>query len=193
MEDTRAVLLAGHSLLEFTPGPHPGIAHFAFNVAPGALDLWEARLLAASPPVELLRDASARSRFQFASWAAEALYFRDCDGHLVELIAREQAPPPGSSSAIAGISEFGMAVPDVGEAAGQLQSSLGLEPYGAPSDDFCALGDPRGLLILVRAGRPWFPEGRESAAAIGASLVMQTPKPARIEIPAGPVRIEGVA
>jgi hypothetical protein len=41
-------------------------------------------------------------------------------------------------------------------AAEQMTRSLGLQPYRPISADFAAMGTEHGLLILVRAGRPWF-------------------------------------
>jgi hypothetical protein len=42
----------------------------------------------------------------------------------------------------------------------ELGLRLGALPYGRGSADFQAVGDPRGLAIVVGAGRGWFPTGR---------------------------------
>ena len=55
------------------------------------------------------------------------------------------------------LQEFGLAVPDVPAAVAQLRDALRLPVFGAAAADFTPLGDPDGLLIVVRRGRPWFP------------------------------------
>ena len=55
------------------------------------------------------------------------------------------------------ISEIGLAVPDVPAAAAALQGEFGLPVFGTAAAESAPLGDPHGLLIVVRQGRPWFP------------------------------------
>jgi hypothetical protein len=71
-----------------------------------------------------------------------------------------------------GVSEVGVAVPDVLDAVAQLHDA-GVEPYGnPPGAGFAAVGDAEGMLILVTAGRAWMPttdrHAEPSAVAIRA-------------------------
>ena len=70
------------------------------------------------------------------------------------------APRPSgrfSSADLLRISEIGLAVPDVPAAVAALQGEFGLPVFGTAAAEFSPLGDPHGLLIVVRQGRPWFP------------------------------------
>jgi hypothetical protein len=45
----------------------------------------------------------------------------------------------------------------VAVAVSSLQNAFGLPVFGTAAAEFTPLGDPDGLLIVVRQGRPWFP------------------------------------
>jgi hypothetical protein len=96
-----------------------------------------------------------------APWNSQSVYFTGPDGIILELIARHDRPAtstaPFSSADLLCISEIGLAVPDVPAAVAQLRDALRLSLFGAAAADFTPLGDPDGLLIVVRRGRPWFP------------------------------------
>jgi catechol-2,3-dioxygenase len=70
----------------------------------------------------------------------------------VELIARERAP---GEDLFLEISEVGLPVADVGVAVEWLESELGLPHFSGNRRDFSAVGDDRGLFIVVPVGRPW--------------------------------------
>lgn len=100
------------------------------------------------------------------SWNSRSVYFEGPDSAVLELIARRDLPTgrvepsDGAFGAaeIIGLSEVGVAVPSVLDAIARLGSEAGLEVYGeSPSDTFGAVGTVAGLIILVRAGRTWFP------------------------------------
>lgn len=128
----------------FVPGettPH----HFAFHVAD--LEPWKARL-------------DVTEEYDFSSWGgARAVYFRDPEENVVELIARPQARPELA------LAEVGLPVEDVAVAVDTLERGLGLQPYDDWDETFAPLGDDDGLLIVVRAGRAWFPVGVPSGEA----------------------------
>lgn len=80
---------------------------------------------------------------------------------MLELIERRTLPPryveAFTADDLAGVSEMGVAVPDVLAAVATLRAA-GIQSYGnEPTDDFAAVGGAGGLLILVRPGRAWFP------------------------------------
>lgn len=134
--------------------------HFAFNIPSDQIESAR-RWLQARVPV--LKDEDGQEIVWFESWNAHAVYFHDPAGNIVELIARHELAHRTDGDfdihQILGISEIGMAIPEsigVATAAEQVTRTLGLHPYRPISDDFAAMGTPHGLVILVRAGRPWF-------------------------------------
>ena len=132
---------AGLSFVNSETTPH----HFAFHVAD--LDPWKRRL-----------DVS--EEHDFSNWGgARAVYFRDPEENVVELIARPQARPELT------IAEVGLPVEDVPAAVAALQDQLDLPAYDEGDESFAPLGDDDGLLIVVRLGRGWFPDRVPSGAA----------------------------
>jgi hypothetical protein len=133
----------GASRLRFGGGP-PVCSHFAVNVPPqrfGDAVGW------ARERAELVEDD-----VPFEAWRARSAYFFDPAGNIVELIARERAP---GDDLFLEISEVGFPVTDVGAAVDWLESELGLPWFSGNRRDFAAVGDDRGLLIVVPVGRPW--------------------------------------
>jgi catechol-2,3-dioxygenase len=133
----------GATRLRFGDGP-PVCSHFAVNVPPGRFDEavdW------ARKRVKLLEDD-----VPFEAWLARSAYFFDPAGNIVELIARERAP---GDELFLEISEVGLPVAEVGAAVEWLQSELGLPFFSGNRRDFAAVGDDRGLFIVVPVGRPW--------------------------------------
>jgi catechol 2,3-dioxygenase-like lactoylglutathione lyase family enzyme len=128
----------------FVPGP-TSPHHFAFHVAD--LEPWKQRL-------------DVGEEHDFSSWGgARAVYFRDPEENVLELIARPQARPELS------IAEIGLPVEDVPAAVAALQDQLELPAYAEGDETFAPLGDDDGLLIVVRVGRGWFPVGVPSGSA----------------------------
>ena len=127
----------------FVVGDATAPHHFAFHVAD--LEPWSERL-----------DLS--DVHDFSSWGdARAVYFRDPEDNVVELIARPVA------RAELTLAEVGLPVEDVAAAVETLERDLGLSPYDEWSESFAPLGDDDGLLIVVQVGRGWFPVGVPAA------------------------------
>jgi catechol-2,3-dioxygenase len=133
----------GASRLRFEPGPAV-CSHFAVNVPP---QRFEEAVEWARERVELVDDD-----VPFPAWRARSAYFFDPGGNIVELIARERAPGEGL---FLEISEVGLPVADVGAAVDWLEGELGLPHFSGNRRDFSAVGDDRGLFIVVPVGRPW--------------------------------------
>jgi len=176
----------GSSVLEFEAGASGQPQHFAFNVPPDRFAETKAWLAARTT---LHRDAGGDDEFGFEDWQARAAYFRDPDGHILEIIARQtlvtSAPGP-----LLSISEVGLAVADVEGTVAALEG-IGLSPYREPSPTFAAMGDERGLLIVVPAHRLWFPDTGVPATPIsGYTEIEIDARSHRISCSEGRLRID---
>lgn len=146
--------------------------HFAFNIPPRTISEAKAWL---SSRVPLLNQAG-EDQFHSESWNADNIYFRDPAGNIGELIARytlsDDLPGRFGSQHLLCVSEIGLPTPDVPELVRGLIEAFDLARYGEGSNTFSPVGDERGLFIVVREGRPWFPT--DSAAELHAvSAVIQ--------------------
>jgi catechol-2,3-dioxygenase len=126
-------------------------------------------------------------------WNSRSLYFSGPDDAVLELIARLDLPDSGSggfgSGDLLAISEVGIGVPDVPEAAARL-GRAGLEPFAAaPAPDFAAVGDQRGLLILAAEGRPWLPTRDRRAAPRNLAVLGRGDRPAEVRVGAARIRL----
>ncbi len=155
---TSISLHAGSSLLTFTANntlPSP-IYHFAFNIPHNQLPEAISWL---SNKAALLPVTAESNIAEFKNWNANAVYFTDNNGNLLELIARHDLPnssdSPFTIAAIECISEIGISVDNVPD----YTSKLGLEYFAkqAPMEKFAAIGDDNGLLIFAEVNRNWFP------------------------------------
>lgn len=131
-----------------------GAHHLAFAVPTGTFAAAKERLAGAATVIGT-EDAD---EFEGPSgWDSRSVYFDGPDRQVLELIERRALPPRADDRWLVSVSEVGIAVPDVGAAVAVLRRH-GIEPYAnPPGDDFAAVGDVHGLLVLVRPGRTWFP------------------------------------
>jgi catechol-2,3-dioxygenase len=145
-----------HLTFVHVPNKPKGIYHLAFNVP-------ENQLLAASvwlaERTSLVKEGHM---FEFVDWNAHAIYFRDGEGNIMEFIARHNLPNSADNpldfdqTKILEVSEVGLVTPDVLGTVQELNSTLNLPTWrGVGSDNFTAVGDEQGLLIVVNEGRPW--------------------------------------
>jgi catechol-2,3-dioxygenase len=93
---------------------------------------------------------------------AEAVYFHDPAGNIVELIARKrlnlQHRPVFDAKSWIEISEVGLAADDPAGVREAMTGQMGLAAFWCPSPAFCALGDEHGLFIVVDAHeKKWIP------------------------------------
>lgn len=136
-----------------------GAYHFAFNIPENQIALAKAWLARRTP---LLKDERGNDHFSHSGWNADAVYFRDSAGNILELIARhdlKNAVEGGfDSSRIVCVSEIGLPAQDVTGLAHDLCARLGLSVFRqAPHADFTPVGDNDGLFILPRENRIWYP------------------------------------
>ncbi|HKQ59772.1 MAG TPA: hypothetical protein VJS92_00725, partial [Candidatus Polarisedimenticolaceae bacterium] len=161
--DARLALAAGTTELTFVAAAGGGAPfyHFAFNIPENKLlaaRAWQLERSALIPPPERLRDpAFPADVVHFAHWNAHSLFFFDPAGNVVEYIARHDldnaAPGAFGSGDILYASEIGLIVDDVPAAAAALKPIVGVEQYRGGDDQFLALGDERGLLLVMKRGR----------------------------------------
>ncbi len=161
--DDSFTLDAGESRLTFVADDEEEAYryHFAFNIPYNQMmdaELWLAQR------VSLIIPHGAKDAWvEHTDWQAEALYFADPAGNIVEFIGRqrlaEDTAIPFSAQSILNISEIGVVVTHIEkEVAGlRQQDALELPDFGSNSADFYPIGDDNGLLIFARAGRAWFP------------------------------------
>ena len=149
---------AGSSLLRFERAEQgEPTYHFAFNVPANRFAESKAWI---AERVELVT-YEGDDEFDFSSWNAHAVYFFDPAGNIVELISRHGLPNEADAPALLEISEMGMPAPDVPALSRMIEEQLGFGLYDGGGDAFAAMGDERGLLIVVRSGRTWFPQAGE--------------------------------
>jgi hypothetical protein len=147
----------GASRVRFVEGPAV-CSHFAVNVG----DFDAAREWARTQANLLQEDVP------FYAWRARAAYYFDPVGNLVELIARERAP---GDELLLEVSEIGVPVADVGAAVEFLEAELGLPHFSGDRENFSAVGDDRGLFIVVPVGRAWlFTDIRASEAPVRVTI-----------------------
>ena len=152
---------AGDSILEFVENPaFNSIYHFAFNIPENKLD--EAIDWCKSK-VDLIFIEDQKVITNFENWNANAVYFYDNNGNLLEFIARHDLDNAQteafSSKAILNISEIGIVNENPLALGKQLIAQHGLEFFSknANSELFAAVGDDEGLLIMVKPNRNWYP------------------------------------
>lgn len=159
----------GKTRLEFLPSATEPFYHFAL-LAPGnrfgELLTWAGERAALLPATD-----SREVVFDFTDWGAQACYFHDPAGNIVEVIAHGgvgETSAGGSFAAdeLLGFSELGL-VGDTGEMSSLLSRTLGLELWDGAvdtEDRLAFVGEPARTLILSPAHRPWLPTGRPAEA-----------------------------
>lgn len=191
---------AGASRLVFRPaGPeHRGaFYHFAFNVPENkilAARAWQLERTPLIPPWETLRDPRFPDDVvHFRHWDAHSVFFWDPAGNLLEHIARHTlgnaAPGPFTSADLLCASEIGLIVDDVAAAAAALRAAFDLADYRDASDQFNALGDEDGLLLVMKRGRELgFGEGKASGIFPTAATI-RAAGPAEVALAGHPHRV----
>jgi hypothetical protein len=151
-------IVIGETRLRFDVEEGGAFYHFALLV-PG--DRFDAAHGWAQERVELLGDV-----FEFENWDAEAVYFHDPAGSIVELIAHHGLDENGRSDVFAaeellGFSELGI-VGDTPVLLGELEGA-GLQLWSGTVDEpdrLAFVGEKGRTLILAPPGRGWLPTGR---------------------------------
>ncbi len=151
---------AGFSLLTFqeTKEKNP-VYHFAFNIPCNKI---EEALHWLELKTEIIKADEETEIVDFKNWNAKAVYFLDNNGNILELIARSDLKNEDNkeftSNSFISISEMAIVIDNVVKTATDLIQSLNISYFDKqkPAEEFAALGDDNGLLILSKAGRNWF-------------------------------------
>lgn len=165
LDDTWQVAI-GAGMLSLRHGDTSGAHHLAFDISPASFAASRRWLLERVP----LLSRDGEDEFEGPrGWSSRSLYFDGPEGSVLELIARRESPTTTTGSPdgrILGLTEVGIAVPDVRGTTRRLRAELDVPAYAAqPEESFAAVGDVHGLLILVGVGRRWFPTGDRYAGA----------------------------
>jgi hypothetical protein len=182
----RLTFQAGETELAFRPAAGEPFYHFALLV-PG--DRFAAALEWAAARAPLLpRAGSDDPVFDFDFWDAQACYFNDPAGNIVELIAHRAIAPSGRTGAFApaelvGVSEVGL-VGDPPGLAAALREGIGLDVWSGTVDEPAALafvGGQARTFILAPPGRGWLPTGR-AAEPHAVEAVIEGPVNGEVDV-----------
>ncbi len=193
--ETTVAFQAGRTRLVFEQAPPQArpAYHFAFNIPQNRFAEARRWLLARVP---LLKQGNA-DEFFFQSWNAHAMYFADPAGNIVEFIARHNlantSDRPFDSRGILRVSEIGLPAPEVGAMVDALEGGLGLTLWSGDREAFAAVGDERGLGIVVPLGRRWMPDDRVPAVANPVALTIAGDSAWQYTVPGLPYHFRVVA
>ena len=190
-DDQRCVFKAGWSRLKFvldesSEGPW---YHFAFHIP---LSQIESAMRWAESFATLLQNIEGK-RFYLGHRSAEAIYFEDPSGNIVELIGRKEydakALDDFSSESILGIAEVGLPVVEFDANDRSLRRQLGVGYAVDPTNSYAAIGNREGMLVLIRERQHWFPTKRE-AEIFPMKIALTGPQRAHVTFAAVPYLIE---
>ena len=161
------------TFIEAQPESGNPFYHVAFNVPENKL-LSAYHWQKARTPLSFTRPDMRDPQYpnevrHFRNWNAHSVFFWDPAGNLLEYIARHDLKNGVSgaftSKDILYASEIAFIVDDVSALALDMQQSLSLDQYRNGSDRFRAIGDERGLLLIMKRGRNWGHRPEEAKAA----------------------------
>ena len=137
--------------------------HFAFNIPENKIlkaREWQLKRTALSAtPSQLIDENYPKDIRHFQHWNAHSVFFWDPAGNLVEYIARHdlknKTDGEFSSRDLLCASEIAFIVNDTETIADEIKSSFNLNQYRGGDENFRAIGDENGLLLVIRKGRVW--------------------------------------
>jgi hypothetical protein len=200
--DDVLTIRGGLTRITFRKAEAPFLApfyHFAFNIPENKLlaaRAWQLERTPLVPPGENLRDPSFPADVvHFRTWDAHSVFFWDPAGNFVEYIARHTldnaAPGPFTTQDILYASEIAFVSNDVEATVQTFRQALALPQYFGGSDQFRALGDEHGLLLVFKKGRLMgFETGRPIPIAPVHARIHGGPSP-DFEAEGYPFRVSG--
>lgn len=165
-EEEKFTVKIGVSSLTFIASKKTNPAHFAINISSNKI---QEALQWILKRTDILW-CEGKQIADFFNWNAEAIYFYDMDGNIVEFIARKDFnsvnTAPFSSTDLLSISEIGIVSSDNKAMYDQLNAMRSIPIYDGNLERFCALGNAEGLFILVNnTKKKWFPTQEEAFVA----------------------------
>ncbi len=162
----RLTIQAGETRITFvnssdTVDGRPPFYHFAFNIPENkilkALDWQKARTPMLPIPERNRAAGFPPEVVDYSHWNAHSIFFLDPAGNVVEYIARHDLKNGDSNAFSWGdvlyASEIGLIVDDVAATAAMLTDVAAVPQYRGGSDQFMAMGDEFGLLLVMKRGR----------------------------------------
>jgi hypothetical protein len=160
----RLSIAAGGTTITFRPAPADEgkpFYHFAFNIPENkvrAAHDWQAKRTHLLPIPEALRDPKYPAGVvDYRHWNAHSVFFFDPAENVVEYIGRHDLKNAAAGdfgpADILYASEIALVVDDVPAAVTKLKEGVGVESYRGSSDQFAAVGDEVGLLLVMKRGR----------------------------------------
>lgn len=152
------------------------VYHFAFNIPSNQLSN---ALVWAKVHLNLIENYEGNLVTTFENWKSQSVYFTDNNGNLLEFIAREDiqvvVDEAFSPTQILTISEMGIVVEKPMVQAEKLIKKHNLVYFdkAEPTEQFLALGDDQGLLIMVTPNRNWFPTTIEAQPTVAQIEIQQ--------------------
>lgn len=173
--------------------------HFAFNIPENkivkALEWQKARTPMLAIPERNRAAGFPPEVVDYRHWNAHSVFFPDPAGNVVEYIARHDlrngdANPFGWSD-ILYVSEIGLIVDDVPGAATAIGSMTSLASYKGGDDNFTAMGDEYGLLLVMKRGRvvDFTGNAEHGVRPYPTGVNVRGPKAATHKLPAHPYRL----
>ena len=145
--------------------------HFAFNIPENKIQQakeWQLKRIALIEPPDHLKDLSRYTKniVHFRHWNAHSVFFYDPAGNVVEYIARHPLPNQSKGAFTANdilyISEIGLVVDQMDQIQKDLLNHYGIKKYGTSSNQFMALRDELGLILLMgKHTKAVFQKGRK--------------------------------
>ena len=160
----RLTIRAGSTDLTFVPaGGADGrpFYHFAFNIPENKIVAalrWQQERSPLLPiPTRNRAAGYPPDVVDYSHWNAHSVFFLDPAGNVVEYIARHDlgnpAPGPFTPRDILYASEIAFIVDDVRAGAKAVREVGALAQYRGGDDNFMAIGDEHGLLLVMKRGR----------------------------------------
>ncbi len=151
------------SILTFEYKKETKPSHIAFNIYSNKIEealYWLKKRVTILPDGENLIS-------NFKKWNAQAIYFYDADNNIIEFIARKNlglvTTSFFSSKSIFSISEIAIATTNIKTVYNDINSMKTIPVFDGDLSRFCALGDDKGLFILIdKSVKKWHPTQEEA-------------------------------
>lgn len=194
LNDSSFVVKIGESDLIFTKtiDNKNCIYHYAINIPTNKFLQGKEWLKAKT---KLLVDSlSGKDEIFFEAWNAHAVYFKDPDGNIGELISRHTLNNKRGGDFtlddLLCVSEISIPFDNPSQVVSDLALAFGLQRY---QDSNMFVGDEYGLFIVAPPGRLWIPERIEKATSCRTNIYITDKQLVKFNIPKYPFEIYGKA